>query len=319
MYYPLAPPPVNNARLMPVRSWAATLVIILAVAPLSLLHSIYGSMLHFHGNIAVDDGRNLQRSNKIIHENDDDSNLFPFLRLLEYANRNIHNQWYFSEETVQEDQKTLLSSLDDGPFLKSIMIQSNIYNSCDGGAKWNNMMVQNAIAIGVWCLCLFMGVFWPFLHLIRLSTNNSRRLQFRSTAISVPDAEVHMVALQQRKKERKRFLRAHVESYSKILVGSDLCQEKETSSIQRGVDSCSMVYVPFSGQKNKEMSCTNIKSQSRMVPSLCAICLCKYNISDTVVWSANTSCKHVFHGACITSWLKKGNDHCPCCRQDFLR
>ncbi|KAL3918591.1 MAG: hypothetical protein SGILL_004162 [Bacillariaceae sp.] len=53
------------------------------------------------------------------------------------------------------------------------------------------------------------------------------------------------------------------------------------------------------------------------VPAVCAICLCGYEIEDSVTYS---KCPHAFHTECIVQWLAKsneGNPKCPCCRQVY--
>jgi len=75
----------------------------------------------------------------------------------------------------------------------------------------------------------------------------------------------------------------------------------------------------------------------RDVPRFCAICLSGLSIGETVTWSSNSECTHMFHSECIHLWLsalgkknaksflgpptKKqlldGLD-CPCCRQPFV-
>lgn len=75
----------------------------------------------------------------------------------------------------------------------------------------------------------------------------------------------------------------------------------------------------------------------RDVPRFCAICLSKVSIGESVTWSSNYECTHVFHSACIQQWLSalgkkkvksfsspptkeqllSGLD-CPCCRQPFV-
>ena len=61
---------------------------------------------------------------------------------------------------------------------------------------------------------------------------------------------------------------------------------------------------------------------TKSVPNGCAICLERYLPGDTVVWSTNIDCSHVFHQTCILSYLIKICDKdaspCPCCRQNFV-
>jgi len=58
----------------------------------------------------------------------------------------------------------------------------------------------------------------------------------------------------------------------------------------------------------------------RQVPNCCAICLCAYEVAETVLWSNNKACKHAFHEECIFEWLMKQQEGspCPCCRQEFV-
>ena len=55
----------------------------------------------------------------------------------------------------------------------------------------------------------------------------------------------------------------------------------------------------------------------RWVLGQCTICLCRYR--PGVVVARSSSCPHVFHSACIETWLLRQDDPvCPCCRRDFL-
>ena len=55
----------------------------------------------------------------------------------------------------------------------------------------------------------------------------------------------------------------------------------------------------------------------------CAICLDSYNVGDTVSWSLNEECNHVFHQFCLANSFaharKKGKKClCPTCRRRFF-
>jgi hypothetical protein len=82
------------------------------------------------------------------------------------------------------------------------------------------------------------------------------------------------------------------------------------------------------------------RAERRHVPGFCAICLGEYAPSETITWSSNPDCTHVFHQECIIKWLntlgrKSPKYHlfsadpsvsqllnyqleCPCCRQEFI-
>lgn len=57
---------------------------------------------------------------------------------------------------------------------------------------------------------------------------------------------------------------------------------------------------------------------NRQIPAACAICLCPYEVGDTICISPNEKCVHAFHTECAITWLSKTDESkCPCCRQDF--
>lgn len=58
----------------------------------------------------------------------------------------------------------------------------------------------------------------------------------------------------------------------------------------------------------------------RIIPDTCAICLHSYQEGDVVCRSPDPECIHVFHEACIVTWLvsRQERHDCPCCRRSFF-
>ena len=73
---------------------------------------------------------------------------------------------------------------------------------------------------------------------------------------------------------------------------------------------------------NFELTLLRIQTNNgeRQVPGSCAICLCRYQVDDRVVWSNNDKCSHAFHDDCMVDWLVNVREGapCPCCRQEFV-
>jgi len=86
--------------------------------------------------------------------------------------------------------------------------------------------------------------------------------------------------------------------------------------------------------------CDNDIKASRKAPMFCAVCLSEYEKDDTISWSMNEHCTHVFHTDCLIEWfvangrkqssMQRFPDNpskekllnyqldCPCCRQSFV-
>mmetsp|Transcript_3401 Transcript_3401/g.4522 ORF Transcript_3401/g.4522 Transcript_3401/m.4522 type:complete len:352 (-) Transcript_3401:411-1466(-) len=52
-------------------------------------------------------------------------------------------------------------------------------------------------------------------------------------------------------------------------------------------------------------------------PRSCPICMELYHEGESVAWSRNEKCHHVFHLDCLMDWLME-NDDCPMCREKYL-
>ena len=64
----------------------------------------------------------------------------------------------------------------------------------------------------------------------------------------------------------------------------------------------------------------DMQNGNRQVPAICVICLCVYEVGDSVSCSPFETCVHAFHTECAVPWLaKKMQILCPCCRQEFCQ
>jgi len=105
-------------------------------------------------------------------------------------------------------------------------------------------------------------------------------------------------------KKRLRLLEA-LQRCSHLLCEEDLQRSKNDIEAGANIDD-NMIRLP---------------GNEELIPNTCAICLCDFEISETVMWSSNPNCHHCFHDDCILTWLVKIKEEegtpCPCCRQEF--
>jgi Ring finger domain len=108
-------------------------------------------------------------------------------------------------------------------------------------------------------------------------------------------------------------------------------------------DDCNQkVRVPLPGETRD--AADEGTSTRRLVPSGCAICLSLFDAGESITWSSNPQCTHIFHRECVLHWYlavgrkaQRRRHHsnpaisdveapskicdfslaCPCCRQDF--
>ncbi len=109
-------------------------------------------------------------------------------------------------------------------------------------------------------------------------------------------------------------------------INKECCNDDGSSALRRSVDACNE-YVDDS-QGTSATAARVAAEESEICKSMaddgklhrfmtCAICLSDYVEGDTVCWSKNSSCRHVFHQHCLLPWLVS-HDTCPSCRWNFF-
>jgi len=126
---------------------------------------------------------------------------------------------------------------------------------------------------------------------------------------------------------------------SSATVNSDPDGEASEALTEDGEITSKMVLLPCAG------SVWEKSSPTRLVPASCAVCLSELEVGQTISWSSNPNCLHVFHQECVVRWFlsvaKKNlmrissnegvvldlttdplryefSKQCPCCRREFL-
>lgn len=87
-----------------------------------------------------------------------------------------------------------------------------------------------------------------------------------------------------------------------------------------GEEESLLVEIPAPGLRLRMGATKTEKPPTRCVSGMCTICLCPFEVGNSIVWSSNELCDHVYHEACIEKWLMKQREGplCPCCRRDFI-
>jgi len=116
-----------------------------------------------------------------------------------------------------------------------------------------------------------------------------------------------------RKEKRMCRLIICIRHFKKVLKESDFVAFNDDYGKEESIEKRGLVMLPTPGRRYGQ------KHAHRQCSRLCAVCLTQYESGDTIVWSSNSECQHVFHEKCIISWLmRKRNQLCPCCRQHFI-
>ena len=101
-----------------------------------------------------------------------------------------------------------------------------------------------------------------------------------------------------------------------IIAVTESKDNAELSSRQEVVDDEAIVDV--TGLDSRLLQLGDMPNGSRQVIAVCIICLCSYEIGDSISISSNPQCSHAFHTDCAVMWLSKQTQAlCPCCRQEF--
>ena len=136
------------------------------------------------------------------------------------------------------------------------------------------------------------------------------------------EANVRAFSLKEQQLRKSNLTKAWVEH--KMVVGEEsivetkpreCCGESENDDQERSIEEglFELQHIPLPGFKVGETT------KRRTAASHCAICLESYRPDDSIVWSANAACVHIFHEQCMLSWImKRFKPDCPVCRQTFV-
>lgn len=136
------------------------------------------------------------------------------------------------------------------------------------------------------------------------------------------EANVRAFSLKEQQLRKSNLTKAWVEH--KMIVGeesivemksNECCSESENDEQERSIEEglFELQHIPLPGFKVGETT------KRRTAASHCAICLESYRPDDSIVWSANAACVHIFHEQCMLSWImKRFKPDCPVCRQTFV-
>jgi hypothetical protein len=111
-------------------------------------------------------------------------------------------------------------------------------------------------------------------------------------------------------------------------LNRECCNDDHSSTLRRSVDTYNECIDNSQGNSATPAHVYDMPEESEMYTSMaderklhcfmtCAVCLSDYVEGDTVCWSKNSSCRHVFHQHCLLPWLVS-HDTCPSCRWNFF-
>mmetsp|Transcript_25914 Transcript_25914/g.38387 ORF Transcript_25914/g.38387 Transcript_25914/m.38387 type:complete len:337 (-) Transcript_25914:100-1110(-) len=106
-------------------------------------------------------------------------------------------------------------------------------------------------------------------------------------------------------------------------------QGNEDSDSDAGTEATIITNTSIDNNTSQHMNCHEICQDVKIMTSVpndvdetehltCSVCLEAFEAGDTLSWSKDLQCKHVFHGDCLLPWLMK-NDDCPMCRATLIQ
>lgn len=170
------------------------------------------------------------------------------------------------------------------------------------------LLIRNSPPLGhwsiviPWVISLLLGFVVPCVLVVY------NHIERRRQGLGLDDDEwfSKMDRKLRRKRRLARVTRA-LQNHKRILTQNDFSDKPKAE------DGCTL-NLPKAGVR-----ADGIEGEMREVETRCTVCLGQYIPGDSVVWSINSSCCHVFHEECISSWLsRKRRQQCPCCRRPFL-
>ena len=200
---------------------------------------------------------------------------------------------------------------DDGPY--NSLMQDNAGDL----VKWAILIIGGIIVFIFLTKIILKRVFGATIFPRARTANAQERADFMmASRLQLElDEEARQEASQQKMRSKRQKLEKKLEENTMVVeeMHLDRIDPKDLEGGRNdGIDS---IY-DDDGVAGGKLIIPEAKVPSRDLN--CAICLGKYEAGDTVIWSPNESCLHVFHEECIISWLCRDKRQCPCCRMPFV-
>lgn len=129
--------------------------------------------------------------------------------------------------------------------------------------------------------------------------------------------------IRKKKQKRKRRLLLCLQDFQMEITDEHLRKEDSISRIEDVAritnQTCTTANEQTEGCRDQATLPSPCPMERIADSSTCAICLCNYGKGQSIVWSSNRMCIHVFHHDCMKQWIEKRADgDCPCCRRQFV-